>query len=205
MEEEEFNFIKTSPVLVSQQVTNKYTLYLNDPIRSIDQFVDHISVFESCTADDIVFLNVASNGGSVSVGQQYIEAMSRCPAMIFGVVGMGAASQASAILMACDDLLISDMSTILIHSFSYGNHSNANAMFNCADFNSKLNVKWIDKYFKDFLTPEERVDVLKGIDLLFDADQIQERWERIMEIRHGVEEEEGDSHEVGIDTLPTTH
>lgn len=189
MNEENFNFVKQAPVFVSQQVSNRYELYLNDPIESIDQFIDHLAVFANCTEDDLVILNVASPGGSVSVGEQYIMSMSKCAGMIIGVVGMGAASQGSAILMACDDLVITDMSTLLVHSFSYGNQNHASGMLNCATFNNKLNEKWLDKYFGEFLTPEERSDVLKGVDLQFDAEQIQERWDMIMEMRHGETEE----------------
>lgn len=190
MNEEDFNFVKQAPVFVSQTVSNRYELYLNDPIESIDQFIDHLAVFANCTEDDLIILNVASAGGSVSVGEQYIMSMSKCAGMIIGVVGMGAASQASAILMSCDDLVITDMSTLLVHSFSYGNQSHASGMLNCATFNNKLNEKWLDKYFGQFLTAEERSDVLKGVDLQFDSDQIQERWDMIMELRHGEPDEE---------------
>lgn len=208
MEDEDFNFIKNAPVFVSQQVSNKYTLYMNDRISTIDQFVDHISVYENALPEDIIFLHVSSPGGSTAVGEQLCFLMNNCPATIVGVVGMGAASMASAILLNCDDLILTDMSTLLVHSFGYGNQSHSPGMFSCADFNNKLNVKWVDKYFGDFLTPEERADILKGVDLLFDADQIQERWERIMELRHGVEdslEEDENFKEIGLDTPSTTH
>lgn len=180
----EMNLIKQAPVFVTQQVSNKYTLYLNDPIESIDQFVDHISVYENAQPEDIIFLHCSSSGGSTSVGDQYIFAMNNCPAPIIGVVGMGVASMASAIMLECTDLILTEMSTLLIHSFGYGNQSHAPGMFSCADFNNKLNQKWLERYFGEFLDSEEKSDCLKGVDLQFDADQIAERWEMILEMRN---------------------
>lgn len=180
---QEFDFTKQSEVFVSQQIANRYTLYLNEQISNIDQFADHIAVFQNALPDDVIFLHCSSNGGSTAVGEDYIFQMHNCRAPIIGVVGMGVASMASAIMLECTDLVITDMSTMLVHSFGYGNQTHAPGMFSCADFNNKLNIKWLDKYFGLFLTPEEREDCLKGVDLQFDADQIRERWEAIMELR----------------------
>ncbi len=193
MIEDNFNFTKQAPVFVTQNVSNRYTLYLNDQIENIEQFAEHIAVFQTATQDDIIFLHCSSPGGSTSVGEDYLFQMHNCTAPIIGVVGMGVASMASAIMLECTDIVLTDMSTMLVHSFSFGNQNHAPGMFSCADFNNKLNIKWLDKYFSDFLTPEERSDVLKGVDLQFDADQIAERWEKILDLRHGeVEEEQTD-------------
>lgn len=205
MSKDNFGFSKQAPLFVTQNVTNRYTLYLNDQIESIEQFEDHIAVFQSATEDDIIFLHCSSNGGSTAVGEDYIFQMHNCAAPIIGVVGMGVASMASAIMLECTDLIVTDMSTMLVHSFGYGNQNHAPGMFSCADFNNKLNIKWLDKYFANFLTPEERSDVLKGVDLQFDAEQIAERWDLIMEMRHGGEDEQPPKPEKDLDEETLLH
>lgn len=184
-----------SKVLVNQRVINEYTLYLTDTIISADQYIDHFATFKEAGPDDVIFLHLNSQGGSVSVGQMYIRHMRECVAPIIGFVGMDCASQCAAIAMQCDDLVTDEMSTMLIHSFSYGAQKDAVGVYKQATFNMKLNETWLNSNFTGMLTEEEREDVLKGADVLLDSAQIEERWAKIHEDRHGhpMSQEEEDS------------
>jgi len=174
-----------SKVLVSQKVVNEYSLYLTDPIVSTDQYIEHFAVFKDASPDDVIFLHLNSQGGSVSVGQMYIRHMRECVAPIIGFVGMDCASQCAAIAMQCDDLVTDEMSTMLIHSFSYGAQKDAVGVYKQATFNMKLNETWLNSNFTGMLTEEEREDVLKGADVLLDSTQIEGRWAKIYEAKHG--------------------
>ena len=182
--QEQFQQIKQASVLVNQVVHNEYTLYLNDPIETIDQYIDHIQVFKSATEQDVILLEISSRGGDVSVSENYIAEMEKCQALIIAIVGMGTASAASAIALAADDVIVGKMGTMLVHSFSSGSQGTAGEMYNEADFNRKLNDKWLEARFGGFLTEEEKADIRKGVDLMFDADEIEDRWSDIMESRH---------------------
>lgn len=173
-----------SKVLVNQRVINEYTLYLTDTIISADQYIDHFATFKEAGPDDVIFLHLNSQGGSVSVGQMYIRHMRECVAPIIGFVGMDCASQCAAIAMQCDDLVTDEMSTMLIHSFSYGAQKDAVGVYKQATFNMKLNETWLNSNFTGMLTEEEREEVLKGADVLLDSAQIEERWAKIYELRH---------------------
>lgn len=174
-----------SKVLVSQKVVNEYSLYLIDTIISADQYIDHFATFKEAGPDDVIFLHLNSQGGSVSVGQMYIRHMRECVAPIIGFVGMDCASQCAAIAMQCDDLVTDEMSTMLIHSFSYGAQKDAVGVYKQATFNMKLNETWLNSNFTGMLTEEEREDVLKGADVLLDSTQIEGRWAKIYEAKHG--------------------
>jgi len=174
-----------SKVLVSQKVVNEYSLYLTDPIVSTDQYIEHFAVFKDASPDDVIFLHLNSQGGSVSVGQMYIRHMRECVAPIIGFVGMDCARQCAAIAMQCDDLVTDEMSTMLIHSFSYGAQKDAVGVYKQATFNMKLNETWLNSNFTGMLTEEEREDVLKGADVLLDSTQIEGRWAKIYEAKHG--------------------
>lgn len=181
-----------SKVLVNQRVINEYTLYLTDTIISADQYIDHFATFKEAGPDDVIFLHLNSQGGSVSVGQMYIRHMRECAAPIIGFVGMDCASQCAAIAMQCDDLIVDEMSTMLIHSFSYGAQKDAVGVYKQASFNMKLNETWLNSNFTGMLTEEEREDVLKGADVLLDSAQIEERWAKIYETKHGTPMNQGE-------------
>ena len=176
---------KQASVLVNQVVTNEYTLYLNDEIDSIDQYMDHIHIFKTTSSDDVILLDVTSSGGQVAVSEQYISEMNKSSALIVAIVGMGVASAASAICLAADDLVVTEMGTMLVHSFSSGSQGTAGEMYKEAEFNKVLNERWLEKRFGEFLTEEEKSDVLKGVDIVFNSEEIEERWIAILESRHG--------------------
>lgn len=194
-----------APVLVDQQVISKYDLYLNGPINSINQYLDHISIFNSAGEQDVILLHIASEGGNVAVGEQFIQSLQQCKAPVFAVIGMGVASTAAAIALSCTDIIVNDLSSLLIHSFSYGTHDSAGGVFNHAEFNKKLNAKWVNKHFGNFLTESELEDVMKGVDKMFDADEIEERWERILDARLADGEIDADYEDVSEATVATKH
>ena len=190
MREDSIVMSQQKAILVNQRVINEYSLYLDGDIMNLNDYIDHFSVFKNATEEDVILLYLNSNGGSVSIGQVYIKHMQECQAPIIGFVGTDCASQCAAIAMECDDLVFDELSTMLIHSFSYGDHSTANDVLRKAEFNSKLNKIWLDAHFREILTETEFSEVLAGQDVLLDSTTLSGRWEEIMQARHGAQEDE---------------
>lgn len=195
--QEDFVDIQVSPVLVNQTVSNEYTLYLDGEIRDLTKYIEHFSVFKNATPNDIVLLHINSMGGSVSIGQVYIKHMRECQCPIIGFIGVDCASQAAAIAMVCDDLVFDEMSTMLIHQFSYSEYSNANDVFRKAEFNKKLNERWVNTYFSEILSEDEYERVMSGQDVMLDSETLEERW---MVIRENRRSEYADMLDVNIET-----
>lgn len=165
-----------SQVISKSFVSNEYNLYLHNEISSDgDAYLEHFAVYHQAGPDDLIRLWIQSPGGSVSVGNQYIQHMNRCPATIIAVVGMGTASEGTAICLAADDWEVDDMSTFLVHGFSYGAYGHEAQVYNTATFNKKLNERSLRNTYSGFLTEEEIMEALKGVDLLFDGEELVER------------------------------
>lgn len=172
----------------SQVITNtiqytEYNLYLHGEIGGADDFMEHFSVFKSAAEGDVIRLYITSEGGSLSTGIEYIRHMRECRAPIIGVLGVEVASMASAIALECDEIEVDEMTTMLIHSFSYGTIDSSPSIFTKASFNNKLNDRWIRKHYGQFLDEIQISDALRGVDILLDCDEIIERWERVKLIR----------------------
>ena len=168
----------------SQVITNtiqftEYNLYLHGEIGEADDFMEHFAVYKSANEGDLVRLYINSPGGSLSTGMEYIRHMRECSANIIAVLGVEVASMASAIALEADEIELDEMSTLLIHSFQYGTHGSEFSVYNQAQFNNRLNQRWIKNHFGEFLSEEELEDVFKGVDILLDAEQISQRWERM--------------------------
>jgi ATP-dependent protease ClpP protease subunit len=174
---------RPSQVITNTMQYTEYNLYLHGKIGDADDFMEHFSVFKMANDGDVIRLYITSEGGSLSTGMEYIRHMRECRAPIIGVLGVEVASMASAIALECDEIELDEMTTMLIHSFSYGAMGSEASIYNQATFNNKLNERWIRKHYSSFLDDDQLSDVFKGVDILLDSDQIAERWGLMQEAR----------------------
>lgn len=174
---------KPSQVITNSFMNTEYNLYLHGAIGEADEMMEHYSVYHSAGPQDLIRLWLVSPGGDLATGSEYAAHMEECKAPIIGIVGMGTASMATALAMKCDDLEISDMSTFLVHGFSYGTGGTESSVYNQAVFNKKLNERWVRNTYTGFLTEQEIVDTLRGVDILIDSEDLQERWNLFKEYR----------------------
>ena len=182
-------------VLVNTMQFSEYTLYITGPITSPDAYMEHFAALKVAQEGDVVTVHLSTQGGDLSTATMLIDHIRDCPAHVVGVVGMECASAGSALMMAMDEIRVSELSTVLIHSFSYSVGGNAGSVHNHADFNNRLNERWIRATYGDFLPEAKILRVLDGIDILLDADQIAEYWNDMQRIRLGGEDCECDSEE----------
>lgn len=176
---------KPSQVISKSFVSSEYNLYLHNEIsHDADDYLEHFAVYHQAGPEDLIRLWIQSPGGSVSVGHQYIQHMKRCPATIVAVIGMGTASEGTAICLAADDWEVDEMSTFLVHGFSYGTYGHEAQVYNTATFNKKLNERSLRNTYSGFLNEQEILEALKGVDLLFDGDELVERLALFKEYRN---------------------
>lgn len=179
-----------SQIITKTFQNTEYNLYLSGEItNNSDDYMEHFAVYHNAGPQDCVKLWVQSPGGSLAVGSQYIKHMRQCDAPIVAVIGMDVASMATAICLEADGWEVDDMSTFLVHGFSYGAFGHESQVYNQATFNKKLNEKWLRNTYTGFLDEEQILDALKGVDLLFDADELFERLQRFDEYRKMQESE----------------
>jgi len=180
-----------SQIITKTFQNTEYNLYLSGEIsHNPDDYMEHFAVYHNAGPQDLVKLWVQSPGGSVAVGSQYIKHMRQCEAPIVAVIGMDVASQATAICLEASGWEVDEMSTFLVHGFSYGAFGHESQVYNQATFNKKLNERWVRNTYTGFLTEQEILDALKGVDLLFDADELFERLQAFDEYRT-LQEQEG--------------
>lgn len=176
---------KPSQVITHTIQFTEYNLYLHGEIGGPDDFMEHFAVYKEANEGDLIRLYINSLGGSLSTGMEYIRHMRECEARIIAVLGVEVASMASAIALEADEIELDELSTLLIHSISYGAGGPESSVYSQALFNNKLNERWIRSTYEDFLEDDEFADVFKGVDIMLDADQITEKWNKRERIRGG--------------------
>lgn len=194
--------LQPSQVITKSYLSHEYNLYLNGEItNNADDYLEHYAVYHNATEQDVIRLWIQSPGGSLAVGTQYIKHMRQCAAPIIGIIGMDVASMATAITLECSGWEVDEMSTFLIHGFSYGAFGHEAQVYNQATFNKKLNEKWLRNTYSGFLSEEEFQDAFKGVDLLFDGDELFERLQAFDEYRSREVDEESEEESLDIQAM----
>ena len=186
---EDYYEYEGSRLIVNTHQCNEYNLYFNGPIVNPDAYYEDYAVFKQATPDDIIRLWLNSEGGDIGITETYISHMRECQAPIVGVIGVSVASACSAIALECDEIQVTDLSTMLVHAISYGAGGTESAVYKKAIFNKKLNERWIKRHFEGFLTEEQMSEALKGEDVLLDADEIVEAWNNLQDYRSSLMED----------------
>lgn len=190
--------LRGSQLITRTMVSNEYSLYLHGPIGNADDYMEHFAVLKQATPNDIVSIYFNTPGGNMATAFEFIDHMNECQAPILGIIGLDCASAGTAIALSCDGWRVSDFSTFMVHSFSYGAYGHATAVETQGLFNSALNEKFVRKTYADFLTEAEILDVIKGVDLLIKPEDLADRLERLANKREEAEKEIEELEEIEI-------
>lgn len=121
------------------------------------------------------FIN--SSGGGLSASMAIIEGIKECSGLVRAIITGEAHSAASIIALHCHEIIVTDSAHMMIHTANYGSQGNTHMVQNHVDFSSKMINKLITASYEGFLSPSELVEVSKGIEFWFDAEQIRTRLE----------------------------
>jgi ATP-dependent protease ClpP protease subunit len=180
---------KTSQLITRTLVSNEYSLYIHGVIGSADDFMEHFAVLKQASPNDVVNLYINTPGGNLATAIEIMDHMADCQAPILGVIGMDCASAGTAIALSCDGWKLSEFSTFMIHSFSYGAYGHATAVETQGKHNSALNERFVRRIYDGFLTEEEMLDVIKGVDMFIGSDDLAERLDFLGDYRDMLERE----------------
>lgn len=159
------------------------TMYLTDQIEDSPQYHEFSEMAATLTPEDTVVLFIDSPGGYLSGAQLITRTLNNCPAYSIGIVTDMAASAATIISLACDEIRMEPFSYFMIHAVSFGAGGKLHEIQANVEFTIKQSKKFLEATYKDFLTDDEIVDVIKGTDIYLTADEVMERFERIQERR----------------------
>lgn len=160
------------------------TMYLTDQIEDSSYYHEFSELCAPLTPDDTIVLFIDSPGGYLSGAQLITRTIVNCTAYCVGIVTDMAASAATIISLACDELRMEPHSSFMIHAPSWGEYpKKLHELQSSAEFSLKQSKAYMEDIYKDFLTPTEITKVIEGTDLYLTADEVMERFERIQERR----------------------
>lgn len=184
---------------IKEQTYRYITIPLDAAIENdISIYRDCIEEIKDANEGDVVEIIINTDGGSLQTALAIITAIEESEAEVIANIEGMAASAGSLIALHCHGFKINPYSTMFIHAESFGSIGKRHEVKTQVEFN----LKWVEKIIRDtykyFLTEEEIELVLEGRDMYFDADEIQERLTRKIEIleaeQEDTEEDESNEH-----------
>ncbi len=135
--------------------------YINSP----GQFSQIVTVLDNMRPDDTLVINLCSLGGSLSAISSLLHAINKTDGSVHICATGSNASAASLVLLSGDSFELSEDFEMLLHNGSLGVGGNFNEVKAQAEFSLKHMEKILRSHYEFFLTEDEIVELLKGVDL----------------------------------------
>jgi ATP-dependent protease ClpP protease subunit len=166
------------PITYSPVRAGIYNIYLYGTIESPQQFVGAVEVLSAATENDVVVINLQTNGGSIDATDTLLQAMHQCDGRVIVKASGGVHSAGTIILLNADEFVLSENSNFLIHNGGCGSGGKYSDFKAESAYTLKHMEKVLRNTYTGFLTDAEMEDLLKGVDLWLDPAQFLDRYNK---------------------------
>lgn len=166
------------------------TLYMTDAVNDSSYYHEFSEVCASLTEADALCIFIDNGGGYISGAQFITRIVENSLAATYAIVTDMAASAATIIALSVDTLIMNPHSYFMIHAVSWGNGGKLNEIQAHSEFTIKQSKIYLTEVYKDFLTEEEILDVIKGTDMYLTAEEVGERFKVVQDRREAISDEE---------------
>lgn len=154
----------------------KYIVNITDDFDDAKSFDEVVALLANATEDDEITWNIVSRGGYITSLEMLLGWKQMCVAKQIHVLTSEAASCATAFFLSpADQYLVFDTASFMIHESSYGSGGTASNVRRHTQHVDKKNDKFVRDTYKGFLSEDEIEDVLKGVEVYLDAEDIRNR------------------------------
>jgi ATP-dependent protease ClpP protease subunit len=159
-----------------------FSIYITDVVTAPSDYVNVLNTFEQAREDETIEVWFCTPGGRKDTLDLIRGAAERTEAFTKAILG-DVASAGTIIPLAFDDLEALPNTEFMIHNYSGGAFGKHHELITQADFMKLEYPEMFRRYYKHFLTDEEVEYVIAGNDIYLNADEVNERWQRVLAFR----------------------
>ena len=131
---------------------------------------------KNAPSDYTINLHINTPGGVIDGALFIIDAINKTPAAVTAFLTGTVASAGTIIALACNEIIVSDHITFMIHNYSAaGISGKGHELKAYQQFTDNNLNKAFKSFYKGFLTEDEMNKVLDGQDLWMASDEVKER------------------------------
>ena len=181
--------LKPKSKIITRSVSHKEYYYpFEGEITDFESYRDLVEILLTANAGDVVRIFINSNGGRIDVADMIVSRISEAQqreVQVIAELGFTVASAATYIALSCDDIIVSPNCQFLVHCWTqWGGYGQTTYLVKDIEFSHKQSVRFMKDTYQGFLTEDEVEDLLAHPrDLSFDAEEVVERWDNMMQYR----------------------
>lgn len=159
-------------------ITNRYhtDAYILDGIDEPALYNELCHNLRTAERGDTFTLHLNTPGGMIDSAFMIVDAIKASKAKVTAYLTGTVASAGTLITMACDNIIVADHTSFMIHNYSGGAHGKGHEMKARQEFiDSSLNVAFAS-FYTGFLTEAEMKNVIDGKDMWMGKDEVLARW-----------------------------
>lgn len=160
-----------------------YNAFMADEISSPAEYNELCFLLENAPEGSNVTLHINTGGGYIDSAFKIIASIKRSKAKITARLTGTVASAGTIIALSCDDLIVEDFTSFMIHNYSGGAGGKGHEIIDYVNFSDKNITTTFKKIYTGFLTPRELTQVIKGKDMWMNSEEVQKRWKKMKETK----------------------
>lgn len=181
-----------------------HQVFLDEDIGPPSKYRDLISMLYGSTEMDTFNFIINSGGGQAASCGAIVEAIQGTEANVRAVLMGDCHSAASIIALNCDEVIVSDSATMMIHTAQFSTGGNTHLVKGYVDFSHKVINKMLDKTYEGFLSADELETVKRGHEIWLDSDEIGKRLENRFNYQKAQAEAEMKKEKVAVKPVAKT-
>lgn len=142
---------------------------------NIDRYSDFINIIKTSSENDVIYVYVNSEGGSMRMALQIVNSMLASNAKIITCLDGEAMSAATMIFLAGEEYVVNPNCTFMVHTYSGGMRGKGNELLSQLEHVHENVKKVLRSFYSKILTDEELEQVSNGRDIWMDSDELIER------------------------------
>ena len=206
----EFQQAEQLPYTLTTMTQNKYEFNLDEEITVPSYYRNLIEVLNNATEQDLVVLNINSDGGMLDSAISIIDALRNTRATTLAWISGSAYSAASLIALSCQNIEVGEFASMMCHNSQYGTGGYTTDIKDRALFEHKMTSKIMNSVYRHFLSQEEIDAILANKTIWLHSEEIVERVEKMQEVLakefeaelEAFQKEQEDAIEGGASTKP---
>lgn len=161
----------------------RYSVNIDEEFVDTKQFDDVVAILEEAGPEDIMEINLSTNGGAVHAILPLLGAMAQTECHIHAHACSDVASAGTFILLRSDSISTNEYCTIMCHQVQFGSGGPGNNVANHVNHTMGLSNRLTREIYKDFFSEAEIEKMLTGTDFYMDDIEFMNRCKRRNEIR----------------------
>lgn len=154
------------------------TAYISDQIDEAFTYNELCYRLKHAPAEATVTLHLNTPGGYLHSAMMLVDAIKNAKAKTVAYLTGTVASAGTIIALSCDELIVSDHLSFMIHNYSGGISGKGHEMKAQQEFSDKNLNSAFNDFYVGFLTPEEMSNIIDGKNMWLTSKETRVRWAR---------------------------